>query len=261
MVRMSEKAKSKTSQKSILNKVIRHLREWHRKLGIMAAFFLIFLSLTGIALNHTDSFELAHQPITNEWLLDHYGINAPARVDFYQQEQLIITDNLVWLADKLLMESAEPVISAAKFQQFWLVLSSSQLSVFNTNGELVDKLDSSFGLPDNITGLSVTNTQVILNTQLGYFQSDVNLLQWQQINTLVSPEWIVAEQGNSESIYHAALKYKSQFLNLERIVVDAHSGRIFGNIGVLLMDLVAIMLVLLSVSGVYIWLRYSRAKR
>jgi uncharacterized iron-regulated membrane protein len=45
------------------------------------------------------------------------------------------------------------------------------------------------------------------------------------------------------------------------VMLDAHSGRIFGDLGVLFMDIVAIMLILLSVSGIYIWLRYARSKR
>ena len=96
---------SPSSSKALHNRIIRHLREWHRKLGIVAAFFLIFLSLSGIALNHTDTLSLAHSPIKNSWLLDHYGIASPRDVRFYANNNLLVTDNLVWLDDKLLFES------------------------------------------------------------------------------------------------------------------------------------------------------------
>ena len=76
-----------------------------------------------------------------------------------------------------------------------------------------------------------------------------------QLIAQVEPEWIKPEQV-SEQIKSAAIqRYQSQHLTLERIFVDAHSGRILGTLGVLLMDLVAIILVLLSISGLYIWLR------
>ena len=58
----------------------------------------------------------------------------------------------------------------------------------------------------------------------------------------------------------AKQRFRSQFLTLERIIVDGHSGRLFGLFGVLLMDLVAVLLILLSVSGVYIWLRKGKKK-
>ena len=85
------------SSTSLHNRLIRHLREWHRKLGIIAAFFIIFLSITGVALNHTTTLSLAHEPISNTWLLDHYGIAPPHDIRFYQHSSLQVTNNLVWL--------------------------------------------------------------------------------------------------------------------------------------------------------------------
>ena len=42
-------------------------------------------------------------------------------------------------------------------------------------------------------------------------------------------------------------------MDLEQIVLDLHSGRLFGNIGVLVMDLVAILLIILSITGFIAW--------
>ena len=91
-------------KKSLHFRLVRRLREWHRTLGVWAAFFLIFLSVTGIALNHTERLSLAHQPITNTLLLDHYGINSPSDVRFYQDNRMILTNNLIWHDQKLLVE-------------------------------------------------------------------------------------------------------------------------------------------------------------
>ena len=100
------------SSKSLQNRLIRHLREWHRKLGIMAAFFIIFLSLTGVALNHTTTLSLAHKPIQSIWLLDHYGIAPPKDIRVYQQGRLQVTNNVVWLDNELLLESSTGIVSA-----------------------------------------------------------------------------------------------------------------------------------------------------
>jgi hypothetical protein len=258
---MSKSMPSSKSAKSIRASIIRHLRKWHRKLGILAAFFLIFLSVTGIGLNHTETLALTHQPITSPWLLEHYGIKNPADIRFYQQKQLVVTDQYAWLGKKLLLESPGLVLSMGKFQQYWLVLSASQLSVYNSTGDLVDRLTSSTGLPDGITAMAITADSVIVNTYSGYYQTDENMLGWQPITTIVTPQWLSAEQVSQQDIAEAQLRYKSQFLNLEQIVLDAHSGRIFGDLGVYFMDLVAVALILLSLSGIYIWIRYSQAKR
>ena len=136
------------ARKSIRNHIIRHLRAWHRKLGVFAAFFLIFLSITGIALNHTNVLGLAHQPITNTWLLNQYGIKNPTEINSYHQGELIVTDQYVWLNGQLLAESSRQIIAAEKIQQFWFILNENQLLLYSEEGELVDQLDSALGLPE-----------------------------------------------------------------------------------------------------------------
>ena len=63
---------------------------------------------------------------------------------------------------------------------------------------------------------------------------------------------------SEQKIDETKLNYRAQYLTLERIILDAHSGRLFGLFGVLFMDAVAI---LLSLIGIYIWIRHARAKR
>ena len=263
--------------KSFKATIIRHLREWHRKLGIFAAVFLIFLSVTGIGLNHTDSLALAHQPITNQWLLEHYGIKNPANVSYFHQKKTSITDQYIWLGDKLLAETSDKIIAIGQYQAFWLVVTTAELSIYNKSGVLVDQLNSSTGLPNDIIAVSISNDSlantanntvvenamqtIVLKTSSGYFQSDEHLMQWQNIMPLVEPKWLSNEELTQQDIDSANLRYKSQFLTLERIILDAHSGRIMGDFGVYFMDLVAMMLILLSLRGVYIWLRYARSKR
>lgn len=247
--------------KSIRAHIIRHLREWHRRLGIWAAFFLIFLSVTGIALNHTNFLGLAHQPITNTWLLNQYGIKNPVEISGYHQGKLIVTDQYVWLKGQLLTESSQQVIAAEKIQQFWFILSENQLSLFNNEGELVDQLDKSLGLPEDISHIALLSEQFMVKTPSGYFQADENLTTWQPVSTIIEPQWVTKGELTPDEKEKAKLLYRSQFLTLERIVVDAHSGRIFGDLGVFFMDLAALCLILISVSGIYIWMRYKKSRR
>lgn len=258
------------SSKSLHNRLIRHLREWHRKLGIIAAFFIIFLSITGVALNHTTTLSLAHKPISNIWLLDHYGIAPPNDIRFYQQSSLRVTDNLVWLEGKLLLESAADIVSggvmSAKVSSdtlvdVFVIASQTHLYIYNNQGEMLDQLGVEAGIPEGIEALSIDNDKVIVKTSSGYYQSDSDFFYWQAISPLIEPVWIRAQSVSLQQEQQASLAYRSQFLTLERIILDAHSGRILGLLGVLFMDAVAILLILLSLSGVYIWIRYARSKR
>ena len=247
------------SSKSFHTQLIRHLRKWHRKLGIFAAFFLIFLSVTGIALNHTDTFKLSSYHVKIPWLQDFYGISEPNQLRFYQP--LTVTDDLVWLHDKVLLEVTTPVISIGKFQQYFLIATQEQLFIYSKQGALVDKLSNVSGLPSDITHLSVAADRIIINSAKGYFQTDSDFFEWQLLSSINEPKWVKQTMATEAERAQAILNYKAQFLTWERIVVDTHSGRFFGIVGVLFMDAVAVFLILLSLSGIYIWIRYSRAKR
>ncbi len=52
--------------------------------------------------------------------------------------------------------------------------------------------------------------------------------------------------------------YRGEGLSLERLLLDLHSGRIFGSIGVLVYDLLALALGFLSISGLVLWFRSRR---
>jgi uncharacterized iron-regulated membrane protein len=42
------------------------------------------------------------------------------------------------------------------------------------------------------------------------------------------------------------------------VILDLHSGRLFGRIGVWLFDIAAILLILLALSGTLIWMKRKR---
>ncbi|WOH36928.1 PepSY-associated TM helix domain-containing protein [Thalassotalea fonticola] len=253
----------KASQKTLHAKLIRHLREWHRKTGIFAALLLIFLSISGIALNHTEGFKLGHIAITNQWLLQHYGIKDPSNTRYFQNKQFSVSDGYIFNGDILLQAGSESVIAIGRYSDFYLVLSQNTLALYDDTNALVDQITASDGLPIGIKAMIInTNKSTItLKSQTGYYQSGQNLLDWQKVDFITEPSWIKSDQVSSADIDAAKLRYKSQFLSLERIVLDAHSGRIFGDFMVLFMDIVALATIILSLSGLYIWIRYARAKR
>ena len=179
-----------------------------------------------------------------------------------------MTNNLLWLDGILLVESASDIIAAtfmpsaqAPSSKIILAISSDQVYLFNQQGDLIDQLGEELGLPKNINAASVDGRNIIVRSAVGYFQADAALFEWQKVNFVIEPNWIIPIKASEKTTANAELIYRSQFLTLERIILDAHSGRIFGLFGVLFMDAVAILLILLSLSGVYIWIRYARAKR
>ena len=54
------------------------LRRGHRWLGVVLVLFVLLLGVSGIALNHASDWGLDRRHLDWPWLLDAYGIQAPA---------------------------------------------------------------------------------------------------------------------------------------------------------------------------------------
>ncbi len=50
--------------------------------------------------------------------------------------------------------------------------------------------------------------------------------------------------------------YRGNGLPLERIILDLHSGRMFGTFGEYVMDIVALLFIFLALSGGWMWCRH-----
>lgn len=265
----------KKTVKSSTQNLSRIFRKWHRKLGVFATFFIIFLSVTGVALNHTEDLALAHQPIKSTWLLDHYGIKSPKKILFYQNHKIQVTNNHVWLNEQLLLESDTEVISVGQVllkqnrQPIIVIATQQSIVLYDVAGELIDKLGSESGVPEMIKAMSIEGEQVIVATPSGHYQTDSDFFEWQMIQAINLAEdtpkktvnWIQSEAATAEQIETAKLMHRAQFLTLERIILDSHSGRILGNVGVLFMDFIALLLILLSISGLYLWMKHNKNTR
>lgn len=260
---------ARTKKQNIHFRIIKHLREAHRLLGIWLALFLVFLAFTGILINHGNALSLDTSHVNSTLLLDHYGVKPPNDIKKYplknvhDQSNIYVVDNQVWYKQALLVDSQQRVVSVGSWLEFIVIVSSNKLYLFTLDSELVDVLDSTVGLPNGVNDISIIDDSVYLHTLDGVFLSVDHFETWQRVDFM--PKNLVNKV--EESVLTSAEKHQLSLLNRqqklswERVVLDIHSGRFLGEFGVWLMDVVAILIIILSMSGVYIWIRQSRAKR
>lgn len=242
---------------SHLTRVLRFLRHWHARIGVLAALFFLFLALTGLALNHTQALSLAKYQVSMPWLMNWYGLKSqiPETGYLFPQGYLAARHGQVVMDGKPLA-IRDKVVGAAEVASVRYVATSQQLFLYQPDGQLVDKLQGDALPVKDITGLAVAaNTIIVQGHQQSYASEDA--LVWK------------ASAVTSESISLKPLpvevknQLQQQFapaLPLERILQDIHSGRIFGQYGPYLMDLTAVILMALSLSGVWIYLRTVRRR-
>lgn len=244
------------------------VRHWHARLGVFAALFFLLLAISGLALNHTDALGLAKREIYTPWLMHWYGLKsaAPTRGYLFKNGYLATAEGL-WVMDgRQLSANNKAPVGALTWGDMRVIASADNLYLYSPDGQLVDKLSGS-DLPNKTLkqlGILATSEtpKLVLGTAQGDFVSDDGLT-WQPLvqNQNIKRQLIWSgEQDLPSSLLNGLNVAFSPSLPLERIVLDLHSGRIFGRFGPLLMDVAAMGLLILSLSGVWIYLRTVRRK-
>ncbi len=241
---------------------IKSLYLWHRYVGLTTALFVILLASSGIALNHTDGFALEKRYVQNRWLLDWYGIQAPDSALFATTTY----GRLTLLGTKLYL-NAQPL--DGEFQMFYGAVAKDELLVaavdhdlllLSKQGEIIERLTKGAGVPDDIEGLGTdTQGQLIITTKTGHYRADDQLLNWQtSIGASEAVAWKTPQSISDTALAHLQADYLGRILRWERVLLDLHSGRLFGTPGPWLMDVAAILMLFLACSGIFIWLKRKR---
>lgn len=240
-------------------KILRQLRPWHRRIGILSTLLVLFMALTGVLINHSNHLSLDSAHVRQAWLLDYYGIKAPRDLVLYQASprHLMAAGSQVWLDDKLILEAKASVRGVVNYRQMLVAADTDHLYLMSQEGELLETQDITTGLPGQILAIG-QNGQLWLETRDGTFISDEDLIEWSQAMPLAPIPWAKGVvDGDTQTIIHDV---RASRLNWERVLLDLHSGRFFGALGPYLMDLVALGLIIMSLTGVYIWLQQKPYK-
>ncbi|MEE9493098.1 MAG: PepSY-associated TM helix domain-containing protein [Gammaproteobacteria bacterium] len=234
---------------------------WHRYLGIASAFFLLILSVTGILLNHTESFQLNQKMISSQRILDWYGIKAAEVTAYPVNEQTIaMLDGQLFLDTQKLHGHYDKLLSAVAKDDLRLIITQPDILLITSTGEIVERLKSTTVALHQTSRAGIdSGGHIVIDTPAGLFSPDADFLQW---NRWKDPSkeitWALASKPDKTYSQQLQKQYRSNILPLERVILDLHSGRIFGSIGPWVMDAAAVLLILLSLSGLWMWFKRRR---
>jgi di/tricarboxylate transporter len=230
------------------------LHKWHRRIGLIASAFIIFLVLTGIVLQHSDDFNLPNIHLSNSWLLKYYGIK-PNPITTYQLGNLTISHagETIYLSGKPITSPHENIYGAVKLAQQIIIAVDTSLLVTDLDGNLIDEISTQDGLVEAPLGIAISNSkQLVIRGVNTYWHGDSHFTKWETLQE-PHPEW------SSPDITLPALrqvieaKDMSNQISIERFILDAHSGRVFGKYGIWVIDAAAILLLILSLTGIWLW--------
>jgi hypothetical protein len=243
-------------------RVLPLLYKLHRYLGLSSAIVLLALSVTGITLNHTQDLKLESQMISSTTILDWYGINAPTNLSSFntQHHWLTQTHQQVFFDQIKLIKNKSLLIGAIETEDFIVAGFNQSLLLLSLQGELIEQSSVK-----NIEQLGIdSQNNIVTYSQGSTLYSDDSLLSWKTYDPLkkLVITWSTPSQPPKEIEDSIKSLSRSSILPLERVVLDLHSGRFFGTLGVFIVDLCGLFLILISLSGCAIWLnRQLRAAK
>lgn len=230
----------------------------HRYLGIASAAFVLLLALTGLFFNHTEDLQLDQRHVSWSPLLSWYGIEAPAMEQAFQVDErwFSAVGGQLFLDEKMIGPAGGQLLGVAA-AEFYVLAFKNELLLLTHDGELVERLTGMAGVPVPIfrIGIDLDAALPVIETAHGVFRSDQVMFEWQPLVQDAKVEWARTASPPNELKRVITEGFVGQGLSLERILLDMHSGRIAGAIGVFVMDLAALSFILLAAVGVWLWAR------
>jgi len=221
----------------------------------------MFMVLSGLVINHSNSLGLDQRHVSQSVLLDWYGLEKPEHINSYP-----VGDNWLSVAGSQLYLNEKPVSTVANgvgavFNGDVLVAAGrEQLLLLDSTGQLIER--QPWGPPgaEPIEAIGLlADATVVVRTQHQFWYADVDLITWKQADdNPPNPAWATSTHAPGSLIQAITQQYRGDGLSLERVLLDLHSGRIFGSMGLLVYDLLSLTLGFLAVSGLILWFRGRR---
>lgn len=232
--------------------------QWHRRLGAVVAALVFLLAVTGILINHSQQMGWHRQPVFSTVLAWLYGIPlVPVERGFPVADHWItqVGDRL-HLDRQAVQTCSEPLLGAVRLNDMLAVLCGSRLLLLDGQGGLIEQLAN---VPAQARALAALDDRLLLETVSGTFAYSDDSGEWSVAETSVNA---VQPQPLPPALQqHFAHHNPVPGLSWERVLLDLHSGRLFGNAGVLVVDLVGVATALLAFSGLLTWVGRKRRHR
>jgi hypothetical protein len=234
--------------------LLRFLRRWHARIGFAAVLFFLVLAVTGFVLNHGGDLSLDTKYVHAAWLARWYGLKAEGpRQAFRSGRHALVAANGRWLFDgQLFGEKFPQPVGLVELPDMVVVASDAALYLYREDGGLIDRLERSALPAMPVHAIGSSEHKLALRTGSGVFLS-AEALSWQpaQQQSIVwsAPVELSAAE---RSAYEQAL---APGVSVQQLLLDLHSGRFAGRYGPLVVDALAALLTVLSLSGAWLFLR------
>jgi len=220
------------------------------------------LSVTGLMLNHVSSIPGLHEPVRSFWLLKAYGIEAPTPISYAVGNRYITSLG----SDYFYLDMAESAYcrgtlkGAVSHGNMIVVACGDELVLLSELGEVVERIGSAYGLPAPVESLGLCGEALCLSSKNQRYKINIDQLSWLPVSAEVSMDRSKPVKLPQEYQGTLVQNYMGDSISWERVLLDLHSGRLLA-LGPWLMDIAALFLIMLAISGVSMWYSGRRRKQ
>ena len=224
---------------------------------------MLILASTGLALNHVDDWRLDRHYIGWPWLLDAYGIHAPEPAASFSDRgyRATLIAGTIYFGDMPVADGEHALTGLVVKESLAVAGLEDAVLLMTTAGEIVERIDLSALTPAPIERIGRVDNGVVVESGGRLLVSDPEITGFRAPGDAfqaASLRWAKASEVPAAELDALNERYRGRGITVERLLTDLHSGRIASVAGRLVMDVVAILVIVLSISGFLLWARGNR---
>lgn len=231
-------------------------RRSHRILGVGSLAFLILISLSGLILNHADTLGLSRHA-AGPVFLKIYGIEPPPVDSAFEVAGVVFaTSSGSLFADGVeLAANSSNLAGAIEVDDSLILATGDEFFVATIDGILIERFAPEISAP--ITKLGTDGQRIIVALQNEVLEFDAVQMSLSAVaaDGVHDAVWSQPASLSSDQAEEIGIAGLAKTMNWERVLIDFHSGRILPTVGRYLVDITALCLLYLCISGIVLWTR------
>lgn len=235
-----------------MKKKLKKIVDLHRYVGLGICIFLVHLAITGIFLNHSIGLRLDKTFITWPWLLNQYNLTVPEPANIFTigKNNFSTIDGEVFFNDKPIFLAEEQLLGVSQNQDTFILASSSTITMISNDGYIINKENV---LPFTVKNIGINGDEVVINDSEDKIWSSESINGVWELTQNRAVQWSM--EGSITPINHEKIRkyFVGDGVSLEQVILDFHSGAIFQKAGKLFFDIISILLIILSFTGIWLW--------
>jgi hypothetical protein len=220
----------------------------------LLACLILLQSGVGLMLNHSKGLDLEQRYISSNWLMSHYGIgSAEADVSFLVDNKIISQfDTQLFVDAEPITHVDRPLVGAIMLDALMVLATDQALILLSPEGEYVETMGAEAGVPAPIQNIGTYHGEPVLQARNGMWRSNFMLDIWEPMS-LQGVSWSRPHPMPDSVAEELKTFFYGKGVTVEQLLIDIHNGRILGTAGIWLIDILGILLVVLSFTGLWMW--------